>query len=302
VAIFPPGATFRLGSRLEIQGRRNLTLWGYQATLLPDGAAELYDSTAIRVSDSRGVGILGFRIRGENEDAGTREAHHPDGQFAMGIALAGGAESVEIADNHISHTFGDGVFLYAPDKPVNKDVDIHHNLIELTGRQGIVANEGERITLASNVIRDVALAPVDAEDQRGATADLTELHVLDNHIERWNWFDGGDDRFYTPHAFQADYDSDEIRAIRGVRIERNVLQGGDAEPIRVERSDGVITMWGDVLKEGVYIRDNLFELPPEQRVGWAMRLRNVSLGEISGNSTPGQSIECRECDGVDIAQ
>lgn len=300
IAIFPSGSSYRVETAIELRGRRNLVLWGYGATLLPAGPSELYESSAVRVWDSRDIRILGFRIRGENELAGTPKAYGEGGEFAMGIALASDSDRIEIADNHISHTYGDGIFLYTPDRPTNDDVDIHFNLVELTGRQGIVVNEGNRIDLAWNVIRDVALAPVDAEDQRGATAPLVDFTVRENLIDSWSWFDGGGDRYYTPHAIQADYDASSIKEMRDIFIERNVIMGGDTEPIRVRPRDGVISLWGDALKEGLYIRDNVFDLPDDQRTGFAVRARNVTGGAISGNWFPGQTIECIDCIDVEI--
>ena len=62
--------------------------------------------------------------------------------------------------------------------------------------------------------------------------------------------------------------------------------------------DADISMWGDMPKSNIFIRNNTFNLPTNQRSGWAIRLNNVTGGEITGNVIPGQTVQCSSCTGV----
>lgn len=297
ILIFPTGKTYMMSSGLKVDNKSYITFWGYGNTLRPMGNGSTSGNSGFRLQNSSNIKILGFRIRGANDLAGTANAYGVNGEYSMGVALYNNSDDVEIADNWFSNTFGDGVYVdYSPSGYPDR-YNIHHNLIELTGRQGIVPDSGDGAKIEWNIIRDSAMSAIDAEDSRSTAVNLTNLSIRNNLIDRWMWYGG-----YTCHALPMDYASGNLGIMSNIYIENNTFQGGCMAPSGTSGSpnttDADITMWGSMAKSNIYIRNNIFNLPSIQRTGWAIRLNNVIGGQVTGNTIPGQTVQCSSCTNV----
>jgi hypothetical protein len=298
ILIFPSGAIYKMNGGLRIDNKSYITLWGYGSTLRPMGNGSTTGNSGFRLQNSSNLKILGFRIKGANDAAGTANAYGVNGEFSMGVALMDNSDDVEIADNWISNVFGDGVYIsYSPTGYPDR-YNIHHNLIELTGRQGIVPDSGIDGKIEWNIIRDSAMSAIDAEDARGGVI-LGPLYIRNNLIDRWAWYGG-----YTCHAIVMDYKNTYLISMSNIYIENNTLQGGCMAPSGTnaypQAQDADISMWGDMPKSNIYIRNNTFNLPSNQKSGWAIRLNNVNGGQVTGNVIPGQTVQCPTCYNVTI--
>ena len=280
----------------------------------------------------------------------------------MGIGIYEGNDQIEAADNHISNVFGDCIFNYTWDSPQSNNLNYHHNICELTGRQGITINEGNNIKVEWNIIRDVAMSAIATEDQRNKTATFENVYIRNNLISNWNWYHGQyeilsstvgnptivttktdhylpngwlsfwghsgvandgwvyqnatvlDSRrvsvptysngggatgtiehYWESAAIYGSNGAEDIINYKNIHVENNKFMGGDVELKRNINSRPEIFYAGSVAKEGLYIRNNTFDLPTDQRTGPAVRAANVVSGEISGNNFQGQTINCSNC-------
>ncbi|OGH48231.1 MAG: hypothetical protein A3A51_04400 [Candidatus Levybacteria bacterium RIFCSPLOWO2_01_FULL_39_10] len=298
IIVFPAGKNYQLNPAITLSDRNNLTFWGYGATLRTTGPGNTVNSSAFLLYRSDNIKILGFRIRGNHTDMSTLS----DGEFAMGVAMYDDSDNVEVADNYISDVFGDGIFVFVFEKPACDNWNFHHNLIENIGRQGITPNEGSG-RIEYNIIRGPGMYNIDAEDQHssypsnGGNKNLGPVVISNNWFDGWEQYDN-----YTPHVVVADYDSTSMETIHDITIENNLFTGGDLGMLSQYFGNdiGLISFWGSVPKTNVIIRNNTFNLPSDQRSGWAIRLNNVSGGVISGNVIPGMTVQCNSCTNVTI--
>jgi hypothetical protein len=304
IVIYPNGANYKISQGINLTDKNNMILWGYGARLNAVGPGTETNASGIYLKRSNNIKIFGFRIRGTNELAGTAQAYGVGGEYAMGIIGYDNSNNIEIADNWISHTFGDGIYFSVESNPNHDNWNIHHNLIEFTGRQGIVPDSGRDIYIENNIIKDIAMSSIDGEDERysvtGGEASLERVYIRNNLFDRWMWF-GTPAYYYTCHAFPIDYNAGNLASMHDIYIENNTFQGGCMGPgntFQQSTQDADISMWGDMPKSNIYIRNNTFNLPTNQRSGWGIRLNNVTNGEVTGNTIPGQTVQCSSCTNV----
>ena len=298
IIVFPNGKTYKLSKGVDLNDRNYLTFWGYGNTFKTVGAGNVVLSSGFILHRSDNIKILGFTIDGTQQDLTSLS----DGEYAMGVAMYDDSDNVEIADNYISDVYGDGIFVFVFEKPACDNWNFHHNLIERAGRQGITPNEGSG-RIEYNIVRDIGMYSIDAEDQssnyasNGGNKNLGPVIIANNWFDGWEWVNG-----WTPHALVSDYDIANFATINNITIENNLFTGGDKDT-RSQHWDpqmGLISFWGTTPKTNMIIRNNTFNLPADQRSGWAIRLSNVNGGHIIGNVIPGQSIQCSSCSNVTI--
>ena len=161
IALEPDGL-YLLGGGLELSDRSNLVLEGNGATLRQTG----FGQSVFALVRSSMVVIRDLAIVGDNPDAGTQDAYHPDGQeYAHGIAILG-SHDVEMSGVTISGVWGDGVFIAAPGTDYadwSGRVWIHDATIELNGRMGVVVNAGQDVTVDHVVFDEIAISVFDIE-------------------------------------------------------------------------------------------------------------------------------------------
>jgi hypothetical protein len=290
-------SVYRLKRSLSID--KPVTLWGYGAQLFFDGSGKDVWSGGIHLTGRSAAGskVLGFEIRGNGNHGGTRRAWSgEEGEVPPGIALIGRVRDVEIADTYIHNMRGDGIYKDAwPDFRPNTTSGgfwIHHNKISRTGRQGIVTNLGGPTDrndfgwkIEYNMLHDVALYPIDAEDAQSTSEYLRGVFILDNSFERWNW------EAFAPfnnrcHAISFTYKAGPDGATRvlgdisDVYIQRNTFGagegcmgfGGDDHPAVGDPNGGTIILRDQdprvvsVPKSNIVITGNVWNVSkPQQR-------------------------------------
>lgn len=294
IIVFPAGKTYNVSPGLYLQNDSYITFWGYGATLKLTGVGDQTRSSGFYIQNSNNLKILGLRILGNNDLGGTTDAYGIGGEYSMGVLGRESTNNIEIADNHISNTYGDGIYWasYSTNPAAgNNSWNIHHNLIEKTGRNGIVFDEGTNHYMEWNMVLDSALYPFDTEDMVNGIMPLTYIYIRNNYIDGWSW-----NTTYTPHAVTGDYSNGELKEMHHIYVENNIIKGGDQGPVSGSGYQyGVISFNGDMPKSEIYIRNNTFDLPSDQRVGAGVRLRNVTGGTVTGNTMPGQNVNCSSC-------
>lgn len=289
---------YRLTRSLRID--KPVTLWGYGAQLFFDGAGNDVWSGGVHVTGlaAAGTKVLGFEIRGNGNHGATRRAWSGDeGEVPPGIALIGRVRDVEIADTYIRDTRGDGIYKDAwPDfrpNTVSGGFWIHHNKISRTGRQGIVTSLGGPTgrnafgwRIEFNMIQDVALYPIDAEDAQSTSEYLRGVFILDNIFERWNWeaFAPFNNRCHAiSFTYKAGPDGDTrvIGDISDIHIQRNTFGvgegcmgfGGDDHHAVGDPNGGTILLRDQdprvvsVSKSNIVITDNVWNVSRAQQAG-----------------------------------
>ena len=298
IIVFPTGKIYQINPGINLSNRSNLTFWGYGATLRPLGPGTDSASSAFRFFNSDNMKILGFTIRGNHTDMSTLS----DGESLMGIYLRDDSDNAEVADNRIIDVHADGIFVYVFGQPACDNWNFHHNLIENPGRMGITTNEGSG-KIEYNIIRGVAMFSIDSEDQNPSNPKNGGNKNLGPVVIANNWFDGWEqyDR-YSTHAVVSDYGIENFETIHDITIENNLFTGGDmgTRSIEYDDTDGMISFWGNTPKTNMIIRNNTFNLPSNQRSGWAIRLNYINGGVVSGNVIPGQTVQCSNCTNVTI--
>jgi hypothetical protein len=303
IILFPAGKTYQLNPGIILYDRNYLTFWGYGNTFRLVGAGDDSNSSGFKMHRSDNIKIFGFRIIGNDPDI-----TYLGPQYQMGVAMYDDSDYVEVADTHISNVYGDGIFILVFDKPACNNWNFHHNLLENLGRQGITPNEGNG-RIEWNIIRGTGMYSIDAEDQTtnyavssdGSNKDLGPILIANNWFDGWEWFDS-----YTPHSIIMDYDTTGDHAINNIHditIENNLFTGGDMgnRSQYWGNSNGIISFWGNAPKKNINIRNNTFDLPSDQRTGWAVRLNYLNGGTVTGNVIPGMTVECRNCTNVNIS-
>ena len=310
-------STYRLTSALRLN--QPLTLWGYGSRLLFAGKGTDVWSGGILVSAAAsGSTVRGFEIAGNASHGGTRSAWSgEEGEAPHGIALLGPVKDVEIADNYIHDTKGDGIYKDAwPEFRPNTNSGgfwIHHNRIARTGRQGIVANLGGPTKLRDygwrierNQLHDIALYPIDAEDARSTQEFLLGIYVEDNDFQRWNWeaeasFNNRCHAISFTLKAGPDGDVHVIGSISDVYIRRNRFGSGDGcmgfggdEHAAVGDPDGgtIILRMHDrsvisAPKSNVVIADNVWDVSAAQGTGPFASIADCEGLEVIGNDIEG---------------
>ena len=141
---FDAGGKYRLSRGLDVWGKNGLIFEGNGATLAMEG----FDRSVLAMMSSSDIVVRNLSIEGDNPDAGTADAFHPDGQeFSHGIAVRG-SHGVEIVNVEITGVWGDGIFVGVPGKAFadwSSGVWIHDCTIERNGRMGVVVNAGRDV-------------------------------------------------------------------------------------------------------------------------------------------------------------
>jgi parallel beta-helix repeat protein len=148
--VFRAGGTYRLDTGIYVSGRNRLVFEGNGATLRANGsgASLLASPFAIDQGNSY-ITIRDFTITGNNPNTTTLYNAGQENQFGVGVW---GSTNVEIANNTISHTWGDGVYVSGNDTThVSSDsVWVHDNTFSYIGRSGIALTAGSHVTVEHN--------------------------------------------------------------------------------------------------------------------------------------------------------
>ena len=153
---------YRLSRGLEVWDRKSLVFQGNGATLALAGS----DRSVLEIMGSSEIVVRDLSIEGDNVDAGTADAYHPEGQeFSHGIAVKG-SHDVEIIDVTINGVWGDGIFIGVPGQAFadwSSGVWIRDCTIERNGRMGVVVNAGRDVIVERVHFDEIAMSVFDIE-------------------------------------------------------------------------------------------------------------------------------------------
>jgi len=311
-------SAIRPTKRLTLWGFGSKILWASTGTGLTDGGIYL-DSNA-----NDGTKILGFHMLGTNTASGTHTAHTDTlGQAPHGVALIDRAiKDVEVADCLIEYMIGDCIYKSAWPEVPQDDVGgywIHHNRLQMTGRQGITCNVGSPTVtndygwkIEWNEIWDIGLYPIDAEDSRRTANALEETYIEDNDFRRWNWeaeasFNNRAHVISIGYKPGPDGDQHVIGTFDGFYVRRNTFGagagdgpqgfGGIGDDDQCDPDGGVIQLrlngsgTTSVDKTGIVIEDNTCDVDVALQCG-----RFISIGDSDGaylndNIYPGMTVQ-----------
>ena len=161
-------------NRIESVSDEPLAVFGWQ------GIVEQIriEKNTIRAAGAS-FGITAYGIDSKKQRGSLRDVqivgNHISGGKIGGIAVKGGARSVDVQNNMIEDTKGDGIFLHSGGEglPGVEDIRIHHNTILRAGRHCIFA-AGEKIRVSENMITNCSQSGVYVAG---------DVSVLDNDIK-----------------------------------------------------------------------------------------------------------------------
>ena len=161
--VFKAGTTYRLDQGLVLTNRHNLVFEGNGATLRANNAGSTWLGGPFNVNQGNSyITIRGFTLVGSNPDTTTVYKPGQENQHGVGIW---GSSHIEVANNTISHTWGDGVYVSGNDSThVSSDsVWIHDNTFTYAGRNGIALTAGSNVTIERNSFDKVGMHVFDVE-------------------------------------------------------------------------------------------------------------------------------------------
>ncbi|OGH48230.1 MAG: hypothetical protein A3A51_04395 [Candidatus Levybacteria bacterium RIFCSPLOWO2_01_FULL_39_10] len=312
-----PVQEYVIPEKLQLQYRYNLIFWGYNAKIRNDGTrvraegASSYGTLFEVEFFSENIDILGFELEGllPKSIAATTNVRNSSmgfpGEYGHGVAIWQ-AGRVNVVDNWIHHVSGDGIYVtgeyfnYWGNAPTNKidgsvwespgPFEFKYNKIQKTGRQGITNNQTKYgFQIHHNLVEDVALGVIDAEDGEDPRRWLNNVHVTDNVFRRFNWHwrgcvAGG---FYFGNAITQSFNSGQMNTADGYEIARNWFDGGfrgygsdvacmctsggavtacysDGRKSNNDRRNHMIGMGWSLPKKNVVIKDNLVTITKNQ--------------------------------------
>ena len=292
-----PDSIYRMTNGLILNNRSNLTFWGYNTKLNVIGSGTADSHSGFTVSGGSNIKILGFEIQGTNTKSGAIDAYtgHP-GERQHGVAHIYETNGTEIADVWVHHVNGDGIYTACWGTwPTAGNYNWHHNLIELTGRQGITLNQTSSTLIENNIVRDSALYNIDGEDCKDGTQKLTNVIIRNNEIARQGW--GAD---YGSHAISFEYDWNDptppaLADFGPITIENNYFSAGAAPTSYSRYGNCGVTQINFTGPDGtrghdLTIKGNQFNFLPANQCGPAARIEDFDRVNVTNNKFQGMTI------------
>ena len=102
---------------------------------------------------------------GDNPDAGTANAFHPDGQAYSHSLQLYGVSNVEIANVTMTGAWGDCVYVNTNGEAHvwSDTISVRDSTCERNGRNGVVVNGGRNVTIERVRFDEVAIMVLDIE-------------------------------------------------------------------------------------------------------------------------------------------
>lgn len=273
--VFPSGATYR--GHLRLTSRNGLTLIGQGATIHNIG----YAFDALNIKGCNGITVRDLALLGDNADAGGPNAYHPDGsEYSAGIWMHG-STNVEIANVHISRTWGDSIYVGSwPNYPDWCDtVHIHDCLLELNGRNGVVVDAGRNVTVEDCTINASAMHVFDIEPFSSTAEGATNVLLRNNTIGSY-----GLTNIYVSFLLAACGVAGST--VSGVTLSGNTVAGNDAgydgKPL------GLHVLVDTARRSNIAVLNNVCNRPADGVAypGAVMKFRYVDGLTVTGNVQP----------------
>ncbi len=179
--VFKSGATYRLDQGLVLTNRHNLVLEGNGATLRANNAGSTWLGGPVNLFRGNSyITIRDFKLVGNNGN--TTTVYNPGQENQHGVGIWGGSH-IEVADNTISRTNGDGVYV-SSDDATHASADtvwIHDNTFSYVGRNGIALTAGSHVTIEHNSFDKIGYHVFDVEPDF-SYQQVTDVTIRSNTI------------------------------------------------------------------------------------------------------------------------
>jgi hypothetical protein len=279
VIVFRAGAIYRMDRGLLLVNRHNLVFEGNGATLRATGAGTLIAASPMLIDGANSdIAVRNFTIEGSNGRTGT-SIYDPGAEGQQGVAIYGGLR-IEIANNTIRKTWGDGV--YANEKDTTHswatDLWVHDNTITTIGRNAFTMNGARNALLERNTIDQVGGSVLDIEPDTSNQGAIN-VTLRANSVAAWGlsplytmWFVACANNEFGPGA-----------VIRGITITGNHVSAGAPSSPNTPNAGGLATWIGKSRTADIRFTDNT---TTKAGAGPVLRFEHVDGLTVTGNTQP----------------
>jgi hypothetical protein len=279
IIVFPAGGVYRMDRGLFLANRHHLVFEGNGATLRATGAGTLIAASPVLIDGANSdIAVRNFTIEGNNGRTGT-SIYDPNGEGQQGVAIYGGAR-IEIANNTIRKTWGDGV--YANEKDTTHSwVDglwVHDNTIVSIGRNAFTMNGAKNTLLERNTIDQVGASVLDIEPDTTYQGAIN-VTMRANTVAAWGlsplytmWFVACANNDFGPGA-----------VIRDITITGNHVSQGAPNSAKTPNAGGLSTWFGKSRTSNIVVTNNT---TTKAGAGPVLRFVHVDGLTVTGNSQP----------------
>jgi hypothetical protein len=278
IIVFKAGGVYRLDRGLFVSNRHNLVFDGNGSTLRAAGSATLIASSPFLIDGGNSdIVVKNFTIEGNNPKTGT--AIFGGGEDQQGVAIYGGTR-IEITNNTVRKTFGDGV--YANEKDTTHSwVDglwVHDNTFAYIGRMGLTMNGAKNALLERNSFDQVGMFVLDIEPDTSYQG-ATDIVFRSNTAGVWgltptytNWFVAAANNNAGPGA-----------VIRNITITDNYVSSGAPTSANTPNFGGLATWIGKSRTSNIVFTNNTTS---RAGAGAVLRFEHVDGLTVRGNVQP----------------
>lgn len=284
---FPADGVYRMDHGLQLWRRHDLVFEGNGATLSAVGSPRRPGDSpfALMFGDERIV-VRGFRLEGQNPDAGTQDAFHGGDEHLAGFYL-GGVTDVLIEGVTITGFYGDCVYLGSNTSDVwSSRVVFRDSTCTRTGRHGVSVIAARDATIQRVTFDEIGFMIVDIEPDREEDG-ASSIALLDNTIGTYGLTDE-----YVSWVLAA-YGGADGAPVDDVAIIGNSISGvGRTGKDQVALGLSVVADGRVGPRSGFVIRDNTStRIVTRTDNGAPILIRNVTGVEVTGNRQPMSSGE-----------
>jgi hypothetical protein len=282
VIVFKAGGVYRMDLGIAVENRHNLVFEGNGATLRANGSSGsmwadpfVFYGSPTTVSD---IVIRDFTLQGNNPHTGTA-IYDPSQEGQHGVGVYGGTR-IEIANNTIRNTWGDGV--YAANGSTQDWVDglwVHDNTFAYIGRIVFTMNAVRNALLERNTIDMVGGSLMDIEpdlDYQGAS----NITLRDNTTGTWGMTTVGQ-AYWVGCANQT---AGLLSVVSGVTITGNVVSSGPYPLGASSKSGGLSTWIGKPARQTSVVFTN--NTTTKAGAGPVLIFEHVDGLTVTGNTQP----------------
>ena len=196
----------------------------------------------------------------------------------MGVTIFG-AKHVEIANNTIRNTWGDGVYVTSSEtsdgtRTWSEDVTIHDNTFSAIGRMGVAIIAARRVQIERNSFTQMSLDVLDIEPD-WANQGAEDVLFKDNTIGTYAHSD-----LYRSHVLSIC--GTAAAPVRNVTVDNNVVTGG--RQVNARNSAGGVTARADrTNRTNIRFTNNRSTTAGP---GYMLDFENVNTLVVTGNVQP----------------
>jgi hypothetical protein len=269
--VFKPGGTYRIQPGLRLYDRRDLVFEGNGATIENVG----WERSALAFWGGENITVRNLTLLGDNPDAGTADAYHPDGQAYSHSLQLYGVSNVEISDVTMSGAWGDCVYVNTNGTAHiwSDTVSVHDSTCERNGRNGVVVNGGRNVTVERVRFDDIAIIVLDIEPEYSYEG-ATNVRFIHNNVGIFGLSTIWDTLFVAAVGLPG-------TVVDGITISGNAVAGNPHGYLG--GSYGLNTRIDSPRRSNIVFTDNTSTVPA---AGPVLRFAHVDGLTIAGNTQP----------------